>query len=331
MALPARCCLIPLVSRPAVWIAPHLGLGYPNTVVVASDELRCQLAQRFRAASPASDLASPTGDPDTLGTVLGEIVERGRLAWPELGVDVEGFVQHLARKTSGASVPASLHQRHIEDLYLAYACAGGQPAALAAFGRAYDREIVAASAKLGGAAAIAEVKQQLYQKLFVTGAGEPRILDYSGQGPLAGWLKVILARAIIDQHRAAARSPQPLADDKVLAVPSLNDDPETEYLKRKYRHEFREAFENAVASLGPEERNVLRFHYAKRLSIDEIAGILGMHRATAARRVNRARDSLLAETRRQLAQKLQLTGTELQSVLRLIESQVHVSVERLLG
>jgi RNA polymerase sigma-70 factor (ECF subfamily) len=67
------------------------------------------------------------------------------------------------------------------------------------------------------------------------------------------------------------------------------------------------------------------------MSIDEIATAYGIHRATAARRVNRARDALLADTRRRMSERLRLNSKELDSVLGLVESRLHASVRRLLG
>jgi RNA polymerase sigma-70 factor (ECF subfamily) len=86
-----------------------------------------------------------------------------------------------------------------------------------------------------------------------------------------------------------------------------------------------------VGRLDAPDRNVLRAYYAAEMTVDEIAAAFGIHRATAARRVRRARDHLVAATRRGLADKLQLHQTELESVMRLIESRLHLSVGRLLA
>ena len=76
---------------------------------------------------------------------------------------------------------------------------------------------------------------------------------------------------------------------------------------------------------------MLRSYYAQKMTIDEIAAAFGIHRATAARRVNGAREQLLAETRRRLSEKLALYSRDLDSMFRLIESRLHISVGRLLG
>ncbi|MBN1606671.1 MAG: transcriptional regulator, partial [Polyangiaceae bacterium] len=72
-------------------------------------------------------------------------------------------------------------------------------------------------------------------------------------------------------------------------------------------------------------------YYSAGLTIDEIAAAFGIHRATAARRVARARSALLAATRRELGERLRMSTAALKSVMRLIQSQLHASVRRLLG
>ncbi|MGE3669169.1 MAG: transcriptional regulator, partial [Polyangiaceae bacterium] len=78
----------------------------------------------------------------------------------------------------------------------------------------------------------------------------------------------------------------------------------------------------------PEQRNVLRAYYGQGSSIDVIAAGRGVHRATAARRVGQAREQLLSDTRRLLIAELKLSRSELESVMRLIQSQLHLTLSR---
>jgi RNA polymerase sigma-70 factor (ECF subfamily) len=56
-----------------------------------------------------------------------------------------------------------------------------------------------------------------------------------------------------------------------------------------------------------------------------------VHRATAARRVERARELLCDGTRAELAARIGLKGAELDSVMRLVRSNVDLSIARVLG
>jgi RNA polymerase sigma-70 factor, ECF subfamily len=57
----------------------------------------------------------------------------------------------------------------------------------------------------------------------------------------------------------------------------------------------------------------------------------GVHRATAARWVERARRSLITGVRRIMREQLRVEETTLDSVLRLIDSCIDMSIPKLLG
>jgi len=261
-----------------------------------------------------------------------QVVERIQAAWPNLRVDLDQFAAFLeGKRAAGAPAEATAESLAVEDLYLAFACSRGDNKALASFDREMRKDLEAAYAKLRVPPDRRDdVRQQLWEKLFV-GPPHPRILDYSGIGRLRFWFRVTVLRNLLDDLRAEKRSIEVLNDDIVLGAPATGSDPEIEHLKKVYRNEVGAAFEETVRALGPEDRNVLRSYYARQMSIDEIGAAFGIHRATAARRVNGARERLLAETRRRLSEKLALKSRDLDSVFRLIESRLHISVGRLLG
>jgi RNA polymerase sigma-70 factor (ECF subfamily) len=259
-----------------------------------------------------------------------QVVERVKTAWPNLQVDLNAFAAFLESKRS-ASAETTVDSLALEDLYLAFACSRGDGKALTGFDREMRKDLEAAFVKLRVPPARRDdARQQLWEKLFV-GPPHPRILDYSGRGRLRFWFRVTVLRSLLDEQRAEKRNPEVLNDDIVLGAPAGGADPEIEHLKKLYRKEVGVAFEETVRALSPEDRNVLRNYYARKMTIDEIAAAFGIHRATAARRVNGARERLLAETRRRLSEKLALKSRELDSVFRLIESRLHISVGRLLG
>jgi RNA polymerase sigma-70 factor (ECF subfamily) len=114
-------------------------------------------------------------------------------------------------------------------------------------------------------------------------------------------------------------------------APSAAPDPELAYLRAKYEAEFQRAFHDAVLGLSSHERNLLRHHYIDRLSIDQIGAIYRIHRMTAARRLNAVRQKVVDATRQHLADGAKISATELQSLLRLLKSEMHVSMRRVLG
>ena len=68
------------------------------------------------------------------------------------------------------------------------------------------------------------------------------------------------------------------------------DDPEVEYMKRTYANEFKASFADALKQLGPREQTLLRYHHVDGLNIDEIGAIYRVHRVTAFRWIEKAKD-----------------------------------------
>jgi len=212
---------------------------------------------------------------------------------------------------------------------LASDCARNIPGAIARFEAVYASEVRIVHARArGNKPALDELAQAVRVKLF---AGEsPRIREYRGTGSLKNWVRVVATRTLIEMARAT-KVADSIEDSGVVPLSAPDDDPEMAYLKRRYAAEVKEAFEAAASELGAEDRNVLRAHYARGLSIDQIAAVHGIHRATAARRLASARDAVLAGTRRILMTRLRLSRAELESVVRMVESRMHVTAERVFG
>jgi RNA polymerase sigma-70 factor, ECF subfamily len=242
-----------------------------------------------------------------------------RAAWPELPVHEAAFCAHLA----GLGPQERLEGLHVADLYLAWACAQGEPQALRAL-EALLRRAVALAVRDGTAPAD-EVCQLLLEKLLVGSAARsaPRILDYSGQAPLERWLRVAALRTALNLREAAG----PVAPRPPEALPErAGPDAELSFLKQHYAREFREAFDAALGALSVDQRNVLRLHFLDGLSIDQLGRTYGVHRATAARWVVRGRQALLAETRARLRERWRMSEPELDSVLRQVRSQLDVTL-----
>jgi RNA polymerase sigma-70 factor (ECF subfamily) len=103
-------------------------------------------------------------------------------------------------------------------------------------------------------------------------------------------------------------------------------DPRLDDLRRRYRGDFAAAFRAALAALPVRERNLLRQHHMDGLTIDQLAGLYRVHRATAARWVARARTTLSGETRRRLMERLGVATQDADSIIRLVRSQLDLSL-----
>jgi RNA polymerase sigma-70 factor (ECF subfamily) len=260
------------------------------------------------------------------------LIAEAESAWPHVRLDPNLFVERLARNVSAADPLGSLAALHASDLYLALACAEGDRAAMTALDTEFLGHIPRYVAGIDPARAFAdEVQQEVREKLLVRGeSGRAKIDEYTGKGPLGGFLRVAAIRTALNLRRG--RKPQLVADAGLEAatLPAHAPDPEIDYLKTRYRREFREAFVLALSQLSPDERNVLRLHHLDGLTLEETAAVCRIHRATAARWLAEARERILKGTHKLMTERLHLNGAEVESVLRLIQSQCDVSIHRYL-
>lgn len=275
---------------------------------------------------------------ESLETRLEGAWSTARDQWSALELREEDFLDHMAthleRATPTSDLSDWLHHFQAEDFYLATACYHGSSQAIEAFESQFSRDldvIVRRFAKTRHPED--DLRQRLREKLFVHTPGRPaKIGDYSGQGFLQNWLRVTATRTMIDLTRYGAQHKrEDLAEPEVLiAVPDAHFDTELEFLKREYRAHFKDAFRQAIEELTSRERNLLRHHMVAGHSIDQIGALFGVHRATAARHVARARESLIHKTRSALAARLDLAPEDYESFMELIESRLELSMSRLL-
>jgi len=257
-------------------------------------------------------------------------LREARTAWPHLTVDPEAFASALAHHVRDASDPAAaLRELAVADLYLAQACATGARDALAAFAERCDATIAACLRDFGLAThAVEELVQEVRTKLFVAIDGPPKIATYSGRAALTSWVKTVATRTALDRVR---KKDTTLHDDEVLAhVPDAADSPELAHFRDRYRVEFKEAFEAALASLDVRERNVMRQYFVDRLTLDEIGALYGVHKTTVSRWLDTARLALAKRTRAQFRQRVDAAVADLDSIMRLLQSQIDLSLSRVL-
>ena len=254
----------------------------------------------------------------------GNLLSQARAARPELAVPA-GFAARLAEVAAESS-----GQVHAGDLLLASACAAGDAAALAAFEREIMRDVPHFVARFRAGAPFAdEVAQVVRDKLLVAGAGAaPRIAEYAGRGPLRAWVRVAATRVALDLLRERGAAPARELDDELAVDPGAS--PELEVLKARYREHFQAALEAALQALSPKQRTLLRMHHVDGFSLDRLATMQRVHRATIARWLADARDEIVTRTHEGLRESVAVGDSEFDSVVALVRSQLHVSVTRLL-
>ncbi len=295
------------------------------------------LVRPFLDAAPAAVRTALEAVPD-LDRRLWTIVAEGRAVWPDFPLDAKDVVAFIGRQVTDELAADALEGLRPADLYLACACAKGVTAAINAFDRDYMKEVDIALARMRiGPPRLSDVKQLVRQRLFVGGgtAGAPtsagKIAEYAGRGDLRRWVRSVAVRTCLNELRKGKREIL-VDDDRLIAQHAVSaDDPEVEYMKKTYSAEFKAAFSAALAMLGAREQTLLRYHHVDGLNIDEIGAIYRVHRVTAFRWLEKAKELLVRTTLDTLRSKLKLPASELESVLRMIRSQIHLSIVRQLG
>lgn len=262
--------------------------------------------------------------------------EAGRAAWPHVALSADAFVRHLARQlpqsSAGSPLAPLLEQLILADLYLACACAHHVPGAIQTLEQHHLAKLPAALAYLKQPAPVLDdVCQQVRIHLLLGTSGTgPRLAEYTGRGALLSWIRVIAVRMVLKQLTPV----QEVSDQDVLAavaaLPALGPDPELDFIKHRYRHEFRQAVREAFAALSSEQRHLLRLHFSDRLSTIELGTLFRVNQSTVSRWLKSAREAVYEETKRCFQERLGLSSQEFASLLVALESQLDMSFSQLL-
>ena len=266
-----------------------------------------------------------------LRAAVSALVTSARAELPELTAG-DAFLQHAARhlRGGGDSLVEAIAAVHAGDLLLASVCATGEVQAIAVFLRRYEEDVLRAARRLRAAGVDPQdLSQELARRAF--SGPSPKIAEYSGRGELRAWVRIVATRLALDVARLKRNGERATDVSAFEGIANASEAPDLAYFRRLYQAEVRAALEAAAQTLSAEDRAALRDHHVLGLSIDDIAAAQGIHRATAARRVQRAREALVDNVRRILDERHGLAGRDLISVMNLVRSQMNITMGRLLG
>ncbi len=253
---------------------------------------------------------------------LAEGAQRASAKWAGVELPLSTFGAFLAARDHRPPFDDALH---LDDLFLACACLKGDAAALAHLEQAVLRRLAGAVQSFDEPE---EVLQRVRERLLLgPGGSSPKLAEYKGQGALLKWAQVVAMRVALTMTKVAPKE-EPI--DVLLERPAPGDPPELAVLKRRHSKDFAQAFTAAVAALDSRERNLLRLSIVDRVSAEALGVLYGVHKSSAARWVGAAREKLVLQTRRSLAAQLKLTDSQVDSLIGAVQSQVEVSINRLL-
>jgi len=246
----------------------------------------------------------------------------GQQRWPRVHLAYGAFESHCHRIFASDDGPDVT--REGSDLYLCCACAAGNAEALRVLeGDGLSLAVSAISRIEREHDFVQETLQEVREKLLV--GPSAKVLDYTGRGPLLAWLRVVATRCALDHYRsmrASAARKTELSDSLTERGISI----ESSLARLRYGSSFQSALRRAVTNLPAQDRNVLRMHVNGQCSIDEIGRAYNVHRATAARWLERARARIYEAVRRELGDgRDHFSESEFRSLARAVGSQLELS------
>ncbi len=238
--------------------------------------------------------------------------------YPIGGLGFEAFLNTASPENEARSL----------DLYLVQGCLRGDKTAPKHLLTRHRTTIDAALRRLRMPPDRAEeVRSTFYEILFVGEAGTPALARYGGHGSLDGWLRVAVSRSA---HRLLRKTDRlELADPESFM--QVWHEPERDALTHECKGAFRQAMTHAVSELSADERDALTEHYLRGLSIDALAQVWGVHRATAARRLARLRWKLRERVLAALETAMGVTPSSALRMVRGVQSQLEAGLDLLEG
>jgi RNA polymerase sigma-70 factor (ECF subfamily) len=264
---------------------------------------------------------------ERVAATVARIAAAGRAAWPTVSLTEDVIFEHLVARLQD-DPEAHLEELREADLFLAFGLKTGDTAALKAFEEDLVPQIDVAlrRLRLGGGTAD-EVKQALRVELLA--GPDAKIADYAGRGDLAAWLRISATRKALKIVRRADRE-ESLDEILLDHWPANTADPGRKHMRATYTDQLKKAIREAFGALEVRQRNLLRQHILDELTIDDLAKLYRVHRATCARWLADARADLGKQTRKRLIATLGTHSEELESVLRFLDSDIELSISRIL-
>lgn len=264
---------------------------------------------------------------------------------PRITAAVEKYLFKDDPDTSHADIAKFIDEMQADDLCLIIACERGDESAWNDLVERFTATVRSAARSASKNEDAAEdLAQSIWAELYglrtrKDGMPASKLAYYSGCGSLAGWLRAVVAQLAVDVFRKQSRLVQTEEDTDlerlarvaeggvlVAGIPS----PEESISNRLTQTDMQEALNQSVQELPAEDRLLVKLYYFDNLRLREAGAVLGVHEATASRRLTRIQTDLRkrvtkilvdergwtqAETERSFAEVAQHLDTDLESLL----------------
>lgn len=273
----------------------------------------------------------------------------GEMLVPRIGAAVSKYVLRDDPQASLADVREFIDKLQADDLCLIVACEQGNQKAwsdlVERFSATVRSAARSASSNEDGAEDLAQSIWAELHGLRVREDGRPagKLAYYSGRGSLAGWLRAVVAQLAIDQHRKQSRLVQTEEDadfDRIIQHSQEENtwsghgqvpNPEQEISAKLAGAQMQKALAQSVKQLSAEDRLLVKLYYFDGLRLREAGAVLGVHEATASRRLTRVHAELRQQVERMLIENEGWTKPETERAFSEVALKLEADIEPLLA
>ena len=215
----------------------------------------------------------------------------------------EKYVLKHDPAAEAATINGFLDGLHADELCLVMACEQGDQTAWSELFEGYGATVRSAARAASSNEAMADdVAQSIWAELHGLKAREDgtaagKLAYYSGAGSLGGWLRAVVGQLAIDQHRKQSKVVQTEEDSELDRLVLSEAEPDGTFQSAASPEELlagnlaaadvEKALGQAIGELDDEDRLLMKLYYFEGLRLREAGAVLGVHEATASRRLTR--------------------------------------------
>jgi len=269
---------------------------------------------------------------------------------PRIRSAVDKYLLRAEPDAPAKSIADFVDGLQADDLCLIVACEGGDQNAWNDLVERFSATVRSAARSASANEDTAEdLTQSIWGELYglrerEDGRPAGKLLYYSGRGSLAGWLRAVVAQLAVDQHRKQSRLVQTeqdadldrLAQDAAAKHEAFHGsgtilNPEESVANSIAGAEMQKALARSIGNLSGQDRLLVKLYYFDDLRLREAGAVLGVHEATASRRLTRIHNDLRKDVEQILINECGWTKAETDRCFAELAINLQTDVESILA
>ncbi len=268
---------------------------------------------------------------------------------PRVAATLEKYLLRDAPDASEITIKEFLETIQLESLCLVVACEKGDETAWNELVANFNQTVKSAARSVAPNADAAEdLAQSIWAELHglkkaEDGKKRGKLGYYSGRGSLAGWLRAVVSQLAVDAYRKQSRFVQieenrefeNLANEsdgnnKNQKLFQTAENPEEILSEKRAVKDVADALKKAIIELEAEDRLLVKLYYFDNLNLKHAGAALGVHEATASRRITRIHNDLRKKVEKVLQTENGWKPDEIKRGLSDVAEKMNVNLQSLL-